>query len=561
MSTEKRMLVAFVISALIFVVWAKLFPPPEQIPEVEEPVGVEETVAKGEIEDGYPGEEGAEKAEPVDEDPYSQPEKVIEEKVVEATEATVEEKVRFENSAIILEMSNRGAKIESLQLIGYEGDDRKGNPLDIVQHFEGERRTTTLQLIEDGEPDQRMYEVERFDNGCLMRWADGRGSFVEKEIGVSEDGYGIEFSIRAEGLMKNARLSVGSGMRDTGPVEMENRLSQWGNAVLAMGEEIERIKRTKVKEKKVFESNGLLFAGFEDTYFINVIRPRSRVSDIWIEPITYQPARQEGEEEREEVKVLEVSVGLQKGRLEAELLAAPKEYNLMRSAGGGLERTVDFGFFHPISVFFMKALWWIYERMGNYGLAIIMLTIAIRIVLFPLMHKSTVSMRRMAKLQPKIKAIQSKYKKQKTDPQVRQKMSQETMELYKQEGVNPVGGCLPILVQLPILWALYQLFLKAIELRHAPFMLWIEDLSAKDPYYVTPILMAATMWLQQKLAPQTGDPQQQRIFRMMPIIFGFMFLNFPAGLVLYWLTNNVITILQQEITLRLIGEKGTKKSK
>jgi YidC/Oxa1 family membrane protein insertase len=164
----------------------------------------------------------------------------------------------------------------------------------------------------------------------------------------------------------------------------------------------------------------------------------------------------------------------------------------------------------------------------------------------------------MQKLQPKVKAIQEKYKKNKQDPQVRQRMNQEMMALYKEEGVNPMGGCLPVLVQLPILFALYTLFAHAIELRHAPFIWWITDLSAKDPIYVTPVLMTATMWLQQRLAPQAGDPQQQKIFRMMPLIFGIMFLGFPSGLVLYWLSNNVITILQQEITLRLIGERGKK---
>jgi YidC/Oxa1 family membrane protein insertase len=192
---------------------------------------------------------------------------------------------------------------------------------------------------------------------------------------------------------------------------------------------------------------------------------------------------------------------------------------------------------------------------GNYGVAIILLTLGIRILLFPLMHTSTVSMRKMAKVQPKVKEIQARHKKKKSDPQARAKMNQEMMALYKQEGVNPMAGCLPLLVQLPILWALYQLFLKAIELRHAPFILWITDLSAKDPLYVTPILMTATMWLQQRLAPQVGDPQQQRLMRMMPLIFGIMFLQFPSGLVLYWLANNVITIIQQEITLHLIGER------
>jgi YidC/Oxa1 family membrane protein insertase len=161
----------------------------------------------------------------------------------------------------------------------------------------------------------------------------------------------------------------------------------------------------------------------------------------------------------------------------------------------------------------------------------------------------------MAKIQPKVKEIQARHKKKKADPQARAKMNQEMMALYKEEGVNPMAGCLPMLVQLPLLWALYQLFLKAIELRHAPFMLWIVDLSAKDPLYVTPVLMTATMWLQQRLAPQAGDPQQQRLMRMMPLIFGIMFLQFPSGLVLYWLTNNVITIIQQEITLHIVGER------
>jgi YidC/Oxa1 family membrane protein insertase len=227
----------------------------------------------------------------------------------------------------------------------------------------------------------------------------------------------------------------------------------------------------------------------------------------------------------------------------------------------GVEGTLHFGIFHPVSVLFLKALRWINGLVGNYGVAIILLTLLIRIVLFPLMHTSTVSMRKMQTIQPKVKAIQEKYKKTKKDPQSRAKMNQEVMELYKVEGVNPMGGCLPMLIQLPLLWALYTLFAYAIELRHAPFMLWIVDLSAKDPYYITPILMTFTMWLQQKLAPQAGDPQQQKMFRLMPFIFGFMFLGFPAGLVLYWLANNVLTIVQQEVTFHIMGERSSGRKK
>jgi YidC/Oxa1 family membrane protein insertase len=343
-------------------------------------------------------------------------------------------------------------------------------------------------------------------------------------------------------------------MRNLGEQEQDSRLAVWGDGVVLADGETEKFKKAKVKAPVSLRPGVLAYAGLEDAYFINLLRPRTRVEEVQIDRLEFTETGDPSEEPTL-FQVLRVLVVPSSGLFEGELLGAPKEYNLLHGIGGGVEKTIDFGIFGFISVFFLKALWWIYALVGNYGIAIILLTVGIRIVLFPLMHTSTVSMRKMAKVQPKVKEIQAKYKKKKSDPQARAKMSQETMALYKEEGVNPMAGCLPVLVQLPILWALYQLFLHAIELRHAPFMLWITDLSAKDPLYVTPVLMTATMWLQQKLAPQAGDPQQQRIMRMLPLVFGIMFLQFPSGLVLYWLTNNVISILQQEITLFIIGER------
>jgi YidC/Oxa1 family membrane protein insertase len=322
--------------------------------------------------------------------------------------------------------------------------------------------------------------------------------------------------------------------------------------VLLADGEYRELRRGKVKQPEEFPTRTLSYAGFHDTYFVELLRPSSQVEAVEVRPLGVGGG---DEEDKERVLELLVHPGAD-GALEGELLGAPKEYTLLHEIGGGVEKTLDFGIFGPISVVFLKALWWIHGVVGNYGVAIILLTLAIRILLFPLMHTSTVSMRKMQKLQPKVKEIQARYKKKKTDPQARAKMNQEMMALYKQEGVNPMGGCLPMLVQLPILWALYKLFLHAIELRHAPFVLWIDDLSAKDPYYITPILMTLTMWLQQRLAPQVGDPQQQRIMRLLPLVFGIMFLQFPSGLVLYWLANNLITIAQQEITLHLLGERG-----
>jgi len=159
-------------------------------------------------------------------------------------------------------------------------------------------------------------------------------------------------------------------------------------------------------------------------------------------------------------------------------------------------------------------------------------------------------MKKMQKVQPKMNAIKEKYKRAKTDPEQRQKMNTEMMKLYQVEGINPMAGCLPILLQLPILWAFYSLLANSIELRGADFLGWITDLSAKDPYYITPILMTITMFIQQWMTPMSGDPAQRKIFLAMPFIFGWIFKEFPSGLVLYWLVQNVLTILQQWIMNR-----------
>jgi YidC/Oxa1 family membrane protein insertase len=161
-----------------------------------------------------------------------------------------------------------------------------------------------------------------------------------------------------------------------------------------------------------------------------------------------------------------------------------------------------------------------------------------------------VSMRKMQQVQPKVNALREKFKKAKTDPAQRQKLNEEMMKLYQVEGINPMSGCFPILLQLPILWAFYSLLSSAIELRGAPWILWIHDLAAKDPYYLTPILMTITMVAQQKLMPTTADPVQAKMMMFMPFIFGFIFKDFPSGLVLYWLVQNVLSIIQQLIMNR-----------
>ena len=540
---EKRLLLAFVLSALIFAGWSILFPPPAPVtpPAKEEPRNEllseagDDTTRQPIIEEQPP--------EAVDEE-------VVAEAVAEAVVGEVEQRIELANDVVEVDLSNRGAAVTSMRLLGFDDDD--GKVLDLIQTVPVPERALPLQLVTADGPDDRLYRVEQSGDVVVMTWSDGLGSSVSKTISLN-DGYGLKVSIQTTGAMRDTAVSAGTGLRNLGQAERDSRLSVWGDGLVLADGEMENFKKAKVKAPAILRPGVVAFAGLDDAYFINLLRPTTRIDEVQIERFEFMETIP-GEEPTQNF-ALRVLLAPSADLFEGELLGAPKEYGLLQKIGGGVEKTLDFGIFGFISVFFLKALWWIYGVVGNYGTAIILLTVGIRIVLFPLMHTSTVSMRKMAKVQPKVKEIQAKYKKKKTDPQARSKMSQETMALYKEEGVNPMAGCLPVLVQLPILWALYQLFLHAIELRHEPFILWIVDLSAKDPLYVTPVLMTATMWLQQKLAPQAGDPQQQKIMRMLPLVFGIMFLQFPSGLVLYWLTNNVISILQQEITLYIIGER------
>ncbi|MDX6770375.1 MAG: membrane protein insertase YidC [Elusimicrobiota bacterium] len=224
----------------------------------------------------------------------------------------------------------------------------------------------------------------------------------------------------------------------------------------------------------------------------------------------------------------------------------PKGQTSLASYGIGLERAVDFGYFWQIGRPMLNALWWLNARLGNWGWAIVVLTLALQVLLFPLTWKSLKAAAAMKKLQPEMAKLQAKYKE---DPQ---RLNQEMMGLYKKTGANPLGGCLPMLLQMPIFIALFNVLRNSWELHGAPWMFWVVDLSAKDPYYVLPVVMGGLMWLQSKLNPPSADPTQQQVMMFMPIIFTFMFLNFPSGLVLYWLTNSLVsTVLQVGLKDRL----------
>jgi YidC/Oxa1 family membrane protein insertase len=332
---------------------------------------------------------------------------------------------------------------------------------------------------------------------------------------------------------------IGPGLRTLAPEEHDSRVLMTGNGVVQRDGKLKIENREKGDRLRVYDNAD--FIGIEDNYFLSVLRPQKGGSAV-LRRVDIKPAAG-GKEVRKELYA-----GLnaaRDGSVAGEAFFGPKETKLLDRYG--LASTLQFGIFGIIARFLLDALVWINKTTKNYGFAIIVLTILIKIVLYPLQHKSIVSMKKMQKVQPKMESIKNKYKKAKTDPDQRNKMNVEMMALYKQEGVNPMSGCLPILLQLPILWGFYGLLSRAIELRGAPFILWIHDLSDKDPYYITPLLMTITMFIQTWITPSTGDPTQRKMFLIMPLVFGWIFKEFPSGLVLYWLVQNILTIAQQMI--------------
>ncbi|WP_299547484.1 membrane protein insertase YidC [uncultured Helicobacter sp.] len=241
------------------------------------------------------------------------------------------------------------------------------------------------------------------------------------------------------------------------------------------------------------------------------------------------------------------------GELVLEGYIGPKNYRLLESINPLLTDVVEYG----VITFFAKPLFLLLEKLydfcGNWGWAIILLTLIVRVVLYPLTYKGMVSMQKLKEIAPKMKELQQKYK---GEPQ---KLQMHMMDLYKKHGANPMGGCLPLLLQIPVFFAIYRVLFNAIELKGADWLLWITDLSVMDPYFVLPILMGATMYLQQHLTPTAfSDPMQEKIFKFLPLIFTIFFVTFPSGLVLYWFVNNVFSILQQLLINKSLERKKAK---
>ncbi|HEY3884385.1 MAG TPA: membrane protein insertase YidC [Vicinamibacterales bacterium] len=309
---------------------------------------------------------------------------------------------------------------------------------------------------------------------------------------------------------------------------------------------VARIAEAKIAQQPTAEG-AFGFAGVDDHYFITaLVQPPPLKLEYSAVDVT-RPDIPQG------VHYVSWSARFPTSEQGLTYFAGPKDFDILASNDRDLVRSLDFGIFAWLVVPLLRALKWINGYVGNFGWSLIILTILINLAMFPLRHKSVVSMRRMQEVQPEVKAINERYAHLKMSDPGQAKKNQEVMELYKSRGVNPLGGCLPMLLMLPVLYAFYALLGVAIELRGAPFIFWIHDLSQHDPYFVTPILMGVTTLIQQKMTPTTPDPTQQKMMMFMPIMLTAMFLWAASGLVLYWTVNNLWGIVQQAVTNKLIG--------
>jgi len=361
---------------------------------------------------------------------------------------------------------------------------------------------------------------------------------VEKIFTFNSDNYSIELDVKVSNLTDTPMTQIPhlSWYQYVDPNQKEDSYGHEGPVVYVS----KSIKRKKVSDISTDTSLGpdVSWGGFEKKYFMAVIIPQDPA-------LTSINMSKDGSNmvSLDLKRIKSIIPPDQSSLFSYALFIGPKDYTLLKKQDISLEKAIEFDSFIPglkwLSIALLFFIKFLYQYCSNYGVAIIILTILIKIIFWPLGNISYRSMKEMQKLQPKIEELKEKYKNDKT------KIGQETMAMYRSHKVNPMSGCLPILIQIPVFIGLYNTLLYAIELRHSPFFWWIQDLSAKDPYYITPIIMGATQLIQQKMTPTVGDPMQAKIMLLMPIVFTFIFLNFPAGLVIYWLLNNVLSIGQQ----------------
>jgi YidC/Oxa1 family membrane protein insertase len=382
------------------------------------------------------------------------------------------------------------------------------------------------------------------------------GLFIEKSFSFEKDNFVVNLSVvsQMDGKPLGGKFYLGN---DIGPEQEHMSSSTKLEVAYYLGGKVKREGPPK-DEKEIKKIEGdVRWVGLDMQYFTMLAIPSNPLQFFYIQKLPVKAMGLDGTPvERDLLKVTTPT----NGAFQYQLYIGPKKQaNLEAVKAGDISGVINYGMFSIIVLPLLASLRWIHQFVQNYGYAIVILTFLLSLLLFPFRLKQMLSMKKMQVVQPKVKAIQEKYRRyKKTDPK-RAEMNQEIMALYKQHNVNPLGGCLPLVLQMPLLFAFYSLLAYSIELRQAPFIWWIHDLSAKDPNYVLPIIMGITAFISQKMTPMTPgtDPTQAKMMMIMPLIFTVMFINLSSGLNLYFLCSNIFQIGFQTIAQRWLGDRSS----
>ena len=539
---EKKLLLAIVLSFVVLFVWQAVFvkkiPPPEETAQ-----------APTEAESIKPPVQKIQQEQPPA--PKESPPPLE----FEATTETSEKQIIIETSLFKAVWSNRGAVLKSWRL--KEHLDEEDEPLELVSARSADINSYPFILSTDDPDFDNLINTALFSvSKAELRLYDGQsgdirfeysqedGTKVEK-LFTFRDGFYIfdmQINVWKNGIPIVPRLIWGPGLGNPSPTAQASRFGVSNGIAVYSGGRVSHVDERKYNQETSMFSF-VSWAAYVDQYFAAMFFASPQNASAY-----FMEQRFEGDAPPPPAYFLSVSHA-------DKVYIGPKEFDRLVALGSGAKGVIRFGLFGAISEILFRAMKSVYKTIPNWGFCIIIITLFVKIIFFPLTYKSTQSMSKMQELQPKIKAIRAKYKKAKQDMEQRRKMNEETMKLYKEHKVNPAGGCLPILIQMPIFFGFFRLLMVSIEFRHSPFILWITDLSVKDPIYVIPILMGITQYISQKMTPTSADPSQQKMMLIMPVVMTILFMNFSSGLVLYWLTNNVLQIAQQYIMNRIQQSK------
>ena len=575
---NKRLLIAAVLSMAVLFVWQMLFPPPEATPPPRPAVSAPAAGASATAPSGgatLPGTAAAATGAPASDPAAASAANAgvtPAAPVLPPVAATEERREVLENDALRAEFSNRGATLVSLRVKGMNGAaGSPGGELELVApRKEGPLPFALLgpggeSLAANGALFVATRETTKEGERLRFQYRDGQGE-VEKSFLLGPDGR-MEIVVAAPAL-PGFNLLLGPGLRARTAEELASRF-ELRRAVWSAAGEVETHDPAKANELLELPGETLNWVGLEDTYFLTAVVPLEPVAKARFRPVLLVPAGEErtfdarpvpappaeiAATDKDLARDFTLEIEAREGRIAATSYWGSKQLDRLTAMPYGLDKTVQLGMFGFLARPLLYSLQWIYANVvSNYGWAIVLLTIVLKIVLLPLSISAFKSMRKMQLLNPKMQAVRERWKGKLRDKNGRfnsdaqRQMNEEIMGLYRSEGVNPAGGCFPMLIQLPVFFAFYSLLSSAVELWRSPWIGWIHDLTASDPYYVLPIVMGLSQIIQQRMTPAPPDPVQKRLMQFLPVVFTIFSLGFASGLVLYWLTNNILTIAQQKI--------------